>query len=599
MATSRNRLIAPGFDPYEGFTPEALAYVNRLRPLENRVGDVRQLLGDDFQLYQQLGQTGTPWSGTTTTYQAFDPYGTPGQTFDVKESGLREGTETFAKQVAPLIIANLAGAYLPELLGTAGTGAGTGAGSVLSQGTGLAESILSTPLDIPAMALSPEVLAGVNALAPTTSAVVNTLAPTVAPPVDYSLSTMPAPQFGEMVTAPGTFAPPPTVGTGEGLSLVAPGTTTPSLVPTATLPAVAPSIGDPTSFINQPATFAPPASVLPPVEAAPPPVEPVAPPVEAAPPPQLTPAAIESGLGTPGYGVNAAAVESGLFNPATVGAGAALPFEAMMAPGAAAALTPAGAATTGATMATNPFSFLLPAAGNLLGAVIGAQATKSATESSTAAANRAAELQYQAQKEALDLQKRMYEENVARQQPYYQAGVNALAQLPGRAGAMPPAFQYRPEQLTTDPGYGFRLSEGLKALERSAAARGGLLSGGTGKALTRYGQEMASQEYGNAYNRALTEYNALRQRESEEYNRLAGLAGVGGTTAQQIGAAGQQYGQQAGNLLTGTASNVGNLLARQGQTAAEAALARGSIYGRGLSDIGYLAGQYYGRPPGP
>ena len=250
-------------------------------------------------------------------------------------------------------------------------------------------------------------------------------------------------------------------------------------------------------------------------------------------------------------------------------------------------------------MATNPFSFLLPAAGNLLGAVIGAEATKSATESSTAAANRAAELQYQAQKEALDLQKRMYEENVARQQPYYQAGVNALAQLPGRTGAMPPAFQYRPEQLTTDPGYGFRLSEGLKALERSAAARGGLLSGGTGKALTRYGQEMASQEYGNAYNRALTESNALRQRESEEYNRLAGLAGVGGTTAQQIGAAGQQYGQQAGNLLTGTASNVGNLLARQGQTASEAALARGSIYGRGLSDIGYLAGQYYGRPPGP
>lgn len=576
MATSRNRLMEPGFDPYEGFTPEALAYVNRLRPLENRVGDVRQLLGDDFQLYQQLGQTGTPWSGTTTTYQAFDPYGTPGQTFDVKESGLREGTETFAKQVAPLIIANLAGAYLPELLGTAGTGAGTGAGSVLSQGTGLAESILSTPLNLPSIAMAPEVLAGVNALAPTVSAV-NTLAPAV----DYSLSTMPAPRLGEMAVTQGTFAPPPTVGTGEGLSLVAPGTTTPSLVPTPTLPAVAPSIGDPTSFINQPATFAPP-----PVEAVAPPVEAAAPAVEAAaPPPQLTPAAIESGLGTPGYGVNAAAAESGLFNPALVGAGAAT--------------VPAVAATTGATMATNPFSFLLPAAGNLLGAVIGAGATKSATETSAAAANRAAELQYQAQKEALDLQKRMYEENVARQQPYYQAGVNALAQLPGRAGAMPPAFQYRPEQLTTDPGYGFRLSEGLKALERSAAARGGLLSGGTGKALTRYGQEMASQEYGNAYNRALTEYNALRQRESEEYNRLAGLAGVGGTTAQQIGAAGQQYGQQAGNLLTGTASNVGNLLARQGQTAAEAALARGSIYGRGLSDIGYLAGQYYGRPPGP
>jgi hypothetical protein len=581
MAASRNQLLSPGFDPYAGFTPEALGYVNRLRPLENRIGDVRQLLGDDFQLYQQLGQTGGTWGGKTTTYQAYDPYGTPGQTFDVKESGLREGVETFAKQVAPLIVANLAGAYLPDLLGTAGTAPGSGAGSLLSQGTGLAESILSTPLNLPSIAMAPEVLAGVNAFAPAVAPVAAPANALLTPPIDYSLSTMPAPRLGEMAATQGTFAPPPTVATGEGLTLATPGVTQPSLVPTATMPPVAPTIGDPMSFINQPATFA-----SPPVEAVAPPVEAVAPPVEAtAPPPQLTPAAIESGLGTPGYGVNAAAAESGLFNPALIGTGAAT--------------VPAVAATTGATMATNPFQFLLPAAGNLLGAVIGANATKSATEASAASANRAAELQYQAQKEALDLQRRMYEENVARQQPYYQAGVNALAQLPGRAGAMPPAFQYRPEQLTTDPGYGFRLSEGLKALERSAAARGGLLSGSTGKALTRYGQDMASQEYGNAYGRALTEYNALRQRESDEYNRLAGLAGVGGTTAQQIGAAGQQYGQQAGNLLTGTASNVGNLLARQGQTAAEAALARGSIYGRGLSDIGYLAGQYYGRPPGP
>lgn len=45
------------------------------------------------------------------------------------------------------------------------------------------------------------------------------------------------------------------------------------------------------------------------------------------PPPQLTPAAIESGLGTPGYGVNASAVESGLFNPELIGSGAYLPFE--------------------------------------------------------------------------------------------------------------------------------------------------------------------------------------------------------------------------------------------------------------------------------
>lgn len=242
-----------------------------------------------------------------------------------------------------------------------------------------------------------------------------------------------------------------------------------------------------------------------------------------------------------------------------------------------------------------PFAFLIPAAATLIGAKMSSSAAKSAAGTAAASADRAAELQRESSREALDLQRRMYEEGVARQQPYYQAGVNALTQLQGQTGAMPPAFTGQVD-VTRDPGYAFRMSEGLKALERSAAARGGLLSGGAGKALTRYGQEMASQEYGNAYNRALTEYNAARARESEGYNRLAGLAGVGGTTAQQIGLAGQQFGQQAGNLLTGTASNIGNIMIGQGQTAANAQLARGSAYAGGLNQLGYLAGRYYGQP---
>lgn len=220
-----------------------------------------------------------------------------------------------------------------------------------------------------------------------------------------------------------------------------------------------------------------------------------------------------------------------------------------------------------------PWSFIIPAAASLIGGSMQASAAESAAETSAASADR-----------ATALQERMYEEGVARQRPYYEIGVNALRQLPGRTGAMPAAFQYRPDQLTTDPGYQFRLQEGLKALERSAAARGGLMSGATGKALTRYGQEAASQEYQNAYNRALTEYNALKAREAEEYNRLSGLAGVGGTTAQQITSAGQQM-----------ASNVGNIGMGQAQIAGQARMAGASAYGRSLGDIGYLAGRYYGQ----
>jgi hypothetical protein len=272
-----------------------------------------------------------------------------------------------------------------------------------------------------------------------------------------------------------------------------------------------------------------------------------------------------------------------------------------------------------------PFAFLIPAAATLIGANMSSRSAKSAAQTTAQSADRAAELQRESSREALALQQRMYEESVARQQPYYQAGTNALAQMQGLTGAMPAAFSYGAQQpaafagqvdLTRDPGYAFRLREGLKAMERGAAARGGLISGAALRAGQRYGQDLASQEYGNAYNRSLTEYNAARQREGEEYNRaltgynaarmresegynrLAGLAGVGGTTAQQLTAAGQQYGQQAGNLLSGTASNIGNIMMGQGQTAANAALARGSAYAGGLNQLGYLAGRYYGQPQG-
>lgn len=210
-----------------------------------------------------------------------------------------------------------------------------------------------------------------------------------------------------------------------------------------------------------------------------------------------------------------------------------------------------------------PFSFLIPAAASLIGAKMSSSATKSAAETSAAAADRAAEVQRQ-----------MFERQVELQEPWRQAGMTALNKL------IPLATQYTPfgqQQFQADPGYAFRLGEGLKALERSAAARGGLMSGATGKALQRYGQEMGSQEYQNAFNR----YQAER---AAQLNPLQSLAGVGQTGANALAGAAGQYG-----------ANVGNIYMQQGQTTANAALARGSAYQRGLGDIGYLAGQYYGR----
>lgn len=103
------------------------------------------------------------------------------------------------------------------------------------------------------------------------------------------------------------------------------------------------------------------------------------------------------------------------------------------------------------------------------------------------------------------------------------------------------------EDFTKDPGYDFRLSEGEKGINRSLAARGGLFSGAAGKALSRYNQDFASNEYGNAYNR----YNT---NQGNKFNRLASLAGIGQSATNQV----QQAGQNAANNISSNMIGSGN-----------------------------------------
>lgn len=93
-------------------------------------------------------------------------------------------------------------------------------------------------------------------------------------------------------------------------------------------------------------------------------------------------------------------------------------------------------------------------------------------------------------------------------------------------------FSSPKDMVEADPGYKFRLDQGTKALERSAAARGGLFSGKTGKSLQDFSQGLASQEYGNAY------------------NRLASLAGIGQSATNQMVNANQNTGAQLSDLAT-------------------------------------------------
>jgi hypothetical protein len=173
-------------------------------------------------------------------------------------------------------------------------------------------------------------------------------------------------------------------------------------------------------------------------------------------------------------------------------------------------------------------------------AVLGAAASRSASKTQAGAAQQAA-----------DVQRSQFEQTREDQAPYRQAGYNALAELQRTAGNAPGAFRFGAGDYQADPGYAFRLAEGQKALDRQAAARGGLISGGALRAAQRYGQEMGSQEFGNAYNRALTGYNADVARENQLYNRQAALAGIGQTATNLVGQAGQNYATNVGNLMTG------------------------------------------------
>lgn len=198
-----------------------------------------------------------------------------------------------------------------------------------------------------------------------------------------------------------------------------------------------------------------------------------------------------------------------------------------------------------------------------------------------------------ASREATALQRQMYQEGVARQQPWLQAGQNALARMQGQYNAMPEAFTGRVE-LGQDPGYAFRLSEGQKALERSAAQRGMLLSGAMLKGATKYGQDMASQEYQNAYARALDKYNAAVNRESTGYNRLASMAGIGQTTANTLGAAGQNYANAANQLSMTNAANQGNLALAGGNIRASQYGTMGSALNTAMNTDWNKLGQRFG-----
>jgi hypothetical protein len=224
-------------------------------------------------------------------------------------------------------------------------------------------------------------------------------------------------------------------------------------------------------------------------------------------------------------------------------------------------------------------------------AIIGSAAIGAAA--SSRGASKAARAQQQAADQAAQLQRETFERQVELQEPFRQAGItsqNEMLRLLGLGGDADSAGYgslgrpFSAADMQMDPGYAFRLAEGEKALERMQAARGQYLGGGAIRAGARYGQEMGSQEYMNAFNRA----QALL---GNRLGVLGSLYGAGQAATQQVAG-------QAGQMGT----NVGNLLMQGGQARASGYLgqanALSNALGQAAMGYGLSRGGYFDRPPG-
>jgi hypothetical protein len=267
------------------------------------------------------------------------------------------------------------------------------------------------------------------------------------------------------------------------------------------------------------------------------------------------------------------------------------------------------------------------AIGSIGGSLLGASSSRKAASTQAAAAERAAELQDLQFQKSQEQQLYQYQQNradiltqLAQQRedytPYREIGTNALREL--AAGTRPNgefSQAYERTPFEADPGYQFRLNEGTKGIQRAAAARGGMYSGATLKALARFNSDLASQEYGNYDARQNTRENQFNLNRDFRRNNLASLAGIGQTATRDVNAAGSNAtgmlasgGTNYANTLAQLASNNANNRAAGTTNAAEARasgyIGSSNAIGKGLANLynNYQAGNWqptnqYGNTP--
>jgi hypothetical protein len=231
------------------------------------------------------------------------------------------------------------------------------------------------------------------------------------------------------------------------------------------------------------------------------------------------------------------------------------------------------------------------------------------------ASKKASRAQVAASEKADASNERMLERQIGLQEPFRQAGITAQNEImqylgiggdknaPGY-GSLAKSFDetYGGDKFQQDPSYQFRVDEGVKALDRSAAARGMLQSGATLKGITRFGQREGSQEYQNAFNRFQVE-------RAGKLNPLQSLMGSGQSATNvmtgNVGQAGQNEmanaynaGQARASGYIGSANALSNALGQVGSIVSNAPMnyAMAGYYNRGAAGGG--GGGDFGGPIG-
>lgn len=508
-----------GGQPIEGRSRAAQAFIDNLKSQGFQIGLKDSALGKQKHQYALVGPDGQPVAGSDVTLDAGN-------------------AQSLARALAPMAIGALTaglGAKLGAALGATGTAASSLGGATIAGGvTALTGGSLKdvatnallagvTPyakeaLGLTSGGLSPEMQATISnnpqgaflgesaipsPVAPQPPVTVSSLTEAVRAAVQQGVPSISVDGAGNVLNgATGEVLASPSAGGGYTLSdamtgVDMSGNIVNSLTGEVLAPAATAPVNALTSTTTQPTV------------------------AEAATPP---PADTTAGVGAmdPTQGLAAGAAGAG-----AAGVGAMDPTQGLTTGAAVGAAGTAGSALGEAlNFVTSPAgAATIGAVGSVVGGVMAADAVTEASR-----------LQSEAARNELELLDRMYRESVLRQKPFLEGGTQAFNRLVGLQTGGPEAAQ---QFLQMDPGYGFRLGEGMKALERVQAARGGLLSGGAIKAGQRYAQDVASQEYGSAY------------------NRLAGLANLGPQAAGVMSNLGQQYATSAGGAMQDAAAYQG------------------------------------------